>query len=334
MAVQWPLLIFSVLLGASSGILIFLGIGEIKGKFKNVRFALALTALILLAIGGCASALHLGHIDRAFYILGNMGSGLSKELFAVAFVGIMTLVYVILARKDYPGPTKVFGILAMIGAIILPIVAGASYMMPARPAWDSFTLPLMFLGTGIGMGFVLAAAFVFTKADSAKKETEGDTAKAALLVTEDDKKLAMTLALVGVVCSVAVMLIYVIWIAMAPHPDPSRSMMRLAGGDLAVAFWVCVVLIGMAGPLALVWKANKDMTHPVADDADATDGAVIAGAQDGAAVAIATPAAAKKAANITPVTALWASLACLVVGSVVLRVIMYAVATSVEQLIY
>lgn len=38
MAVQWPLLIFSVLLGASSGIMIFLGIGEIKGVFKKVRF--------------------------------------------------------------------------------------------------------------------------------------------------------------------------------------------------------------------------------------------------------------------------------------------------------
>ena len=38
MAVQWPLLIFSVLLGASSGIMIVLGIGEIKGVFKKVRF--------------------------------------------------------------------------------------------------------------------------------------------------------------------------------------------------------------------------------------------------------------------------------------------------------
>ena len=105
MAVQWPLLVFSVLLGASCGTLVFLGIGEIKGVFKKVRFPLAVCALVLLAVGGCASAMHLGHIDRAFYILGNMGSGLSKELFAVAFVGIMTLIYVILSRKDYPGPT-------------------------------------------------------------------------------------------------------------------------------------------------------------------------------------------------------------------------------------
>ena len=35
MAVQWPLLIFSVLLGASSGIMIFLGIGELKGASRR-----------------------------------------------------------------------------------------------------------------------------------------------------------------------------------------------------------------------------------------------------------------------------------------------------------
>ena len=51
MAVQWPLLVFSVLLGASCGTLVFLGIGEIKGVFKKVRFPLAVCALVLLAVG-------------------------------------------------------------------------------------------------------------------------------------------------------------------------------------------------------------------------------------------------------------------------------------------
>ncbi|MEG0503820.1 MAG: polysulfide reductase, partial [Raoultibacter sp.] len=60
MEVQWPLLIFSVFLGITSGIFIFLGVGEIKGKFKDVRFMGALIALICLAIGGCVSVLHMG----------------------------------------------------------------------------------------------------------------------------------------------------------------------------------------------------------------------------------------------------------------------------------
>jgi len=249
---------------------------------------LALIALVLLAVGGCASALHLGHIDRALYILGNVGSGLSKELFAVGFTGLMTLIYVILSRKDYPAPTKVFGILAALGGLVLPLVAGASYMMPARPAWDSLALPLMYLGTGMGMGFVLAAAFVFAKGDEA------------------DEKLALKLAGIGIVCSVAVMLIYV-------------------GGDLAVAFWLGVVVVGIGCPIALTVLARQSFAAKPGEDADAVGGVDASGA------ATAAPAAAAK---LSTVNALWATLACLVVGNVVLRIIMYAVATSVEQLIY
>lgn len=314
MAVQWPLLIFSVLLGASSGVMFFLGIGEIKGSFRKVRFPLSLIALILLAVGGCASAMHLGHIDRALYILGNVGSAFSRELFAVGFTGLMTLVYVILARKDYPAASKVFGILAAIGGLLLPLIAGASYMMPARPAWDSFALPLMYLGTGIGMGFVLCAAYVYTKGDEA------------------DKPFSMKLATIGIIASIAVTLIYVIWIAIAPFPDPTRSFMRLAGGDLAAAFWLGIVLVGMGGPIAVLVMAKRGSLV----DEDGKSGAddVVVASTDASGIATAEPAVGAAVSKISTANALWGALACLVVGSVILRVIMYVVATSVEQLIY
>ncbi len=80
----------------------FLGVGELKGKFKDVRFMGALIALACLAVGGCVSVLHMGHPERATHLLGNLGSGLSKELFIVAIMGIVSLVYVVLAKKDYP----------------------------------------------------------------------------------------------------------------------------------------------------------------------------------------------------------------------------------------
>lgn len=322
MAVQWPLLIFSVLLGVSSGIMIFLGIGELRGSFKKVRFPLSLIALILLAVGGCASAVHLGHIDRALYILGNVNSAFSRELFAVGFTGLMTLVYVILAKKDYPGASKVFGILAAIGGLLLPIIAGASYMMPARPAWDSFALPLMYLGTGVGMGFVLGAAYVYSKGDDA------------------DKAFSMTLAVVGIVASVAVTLIYVVWVAVAPYPDPTRSLARLAAGDLAPAFWLGVVLVGMAGPVVIAVMAKRGSfvdTPGAGTDGSSADAEPTVAGVDASGAATAAPATATAAAaanKFSTASALWAALACLVVGSVVLRVLMYTVGTSVEYLIY
>ena len=69
MAIQWPLLIFSVLLGITGGIFVFLGAGELKGKFKEVRFIGALIALACLAVGGCVSVLHMGHPERATHLL-------------------------------------------------------------------------------------------------------------------------------------------------------------------------------------------------------------------------------------------------------------------------
>lgn len=299
--------------------MIFLGIGEIKGAFKKVRFPLALIALILLAVGGCASALHLGHIDRALYILGNVGSVFSRELFAVGFTGLMTLVYVILSRKDYPDATKVFGILAAIGGVLLPLIAGASYMMPARPAWDSFALPLMYLGTGIGMGFVLSAAYVHMKGD------------------DEDKAFSMKLAIISIVSSIAVTLIYVVWIAIAPYPDPTRSFMRLVGGDLAPAFWLGVVLVGMGGPIAVIVASKRGslsggLKGAAADDSADSSNVEVSGVDaSGAATAKASATASGK---MSTANALWVALACLVVGSVILRVIMYTVATSVEYLIY
>ncbi|WP_295996117.1 DmsC/YnfH family molybdoenzyme membrane anchor subunit [uncultured Adlercreutzia sp.] len=290
MDVQWPLLIFSVLLGMGSGLLVFIGIGELKGAFKKVRFVLAVSALVLLAAGGVASTFHLGHIDRAFHILGNLNSAFSHELFAVAFAALVALVYAVLARKDYPGASKVVGILALIAGLVLPLTAGISFMMPARPAWDSFTLPLMYLGTGLGMGMVLGAALVYAKGDA------------------EDAPLALRVAIIGVVCSIVTMVAYVAALALAPFAHESRSLARLFSGSLAVEFWVGVALLGIVVPAVLVGLAAKRSPKASAG---------------GSAVAV------KQTAGY-----LWAAFVCLVIGSVVLRVIMYAVATSVESLIY
>ncbi len=309
MAVQWPLLIFSILLGASSGIMVFLGVGELKGTFKKVRFPLALAALILLVVGGCASAFHLGNIDRAFHILGNLNSGLSRELFGVGFAFIVLLVYTVLARKDYSGASKVLGVLALIAGIALPLIAGASYMMPARPIWNSATLPLMYLGTGLGLGLVIAAAVACMKGD------------------QKDSGFALKLALTGVAVSIATVIFFVIWMAMAPYPNASRSIDRLISGDLALEFWLGTVGFGMVLPAILVALSMKSAANP-----KPTSGATVAvaGAEGGnAGAASATAAGAKQAAGL-----LWATLICLLIGNVAIRIIMYAMATSVESLIY
>ena len=291
MEIQWPLLIFSVLLGVTSGSFVFLAVGELKGMFKNVRFSGALIALACLAVGGCVSVLHMGHPERATHLLGNLGSGLSKELFVVALMGIVAFAYLVLSRKDYPGASKVLGVLGGLLGLALPVVAGASYLIAARPAWDSAALPLMYLGAGLAMGMTLMCALVLLRGDSAR---EGG--------------FALKLALAGVVIMVVTTVAYVVWIAVAPYPAPSRSIDRLVSGDLAVMFWPGVVVIGMVVPVALTALACVR----------ATKGDGGSGVADPKMLAF----------------MMLGACACTAIGAVVIRIIMYAVGTSVEQFIY
>lgn len=251
MDIQWPLLAFSVFLGISSGCFVFLAVGELTGRFKEVRFLGAFVALVCMAIGGIASVFHLGHPERAAHLLGNMASGLTKEIIIVAIMGVLSIIYLVISRKDYPAATKVVGVLSGVAGLALPFIAGASYMMAARPAWDSVTLPLMYLGGGLGMGTLLMAALVFLKGDAKK-----------------DGLLGLKVALVGVAVLIVTAIAYVAWIVMAPYQDSSRSIDRLVSGDLAVVFWAGVIVVGIVAVAVLAMLAFSKSKSAFANSAD------------------------------------------------------------------
>ena len=88
------------------------------------------------------------------------------------------------------------------------------------------------------------------------------------------------------------------------------------------------MLLGIVAPAALAWLALRKASGAGAAGSGAP-AAAAAGADGSGAGAAAEAAGAKTAAGC-----LWGALACLVIGNVALRMIMYAVATSVESLIY
>ena len=114
---------------------------------------------------------------------------------------------------------------------------------------------------------------------------------------------ALKLALAAVIIMVVTSVAYVVWIAVAPYQAPSRSIERLLAGDLAVMFWLGVVVVGLVAPTALTALACVK----------ATTGEGGTG-------------------TVKPSTLagyMFAACACSAVGAVVLRVIMYGVGTSV-----
>ena len=175
--------------------------------------------------------------------------------------------------------------------LVLPFVAGSSYLIAARPAWDSIALPLMFLGAGLALGMTLMAGLVLLRGKAAE---EGG--------------FALKLALAGVVIMAVTTVAYVVWIAIAPYQAPTRSIDRLISGDLAVMFWAGVVVIGIVVPVALTVLACVQATKGAGD----------------------TGSVAPKQLAMY----LLGACACTAIGAIVIRIIMYAVGTSVEQFIY
>jgi anaerobic dimethyl sulfoxide reductase subunit C (anchor subunit) len=147
--------------------------------------------------------------------------------------------------------------------------------MPARPVWNTVLLPATYLASAAVLG-------LFTLNILAAKQQE-EVATLALI----RKATIVALAVQSVV-----LLCYLGKIVIAPFPDPTRSLTRLLAGDLAIVFWVLVVLVGLVLPYRLL-----------------------------------TGKAIHNSANIVRLTS--TGLACAVIGGTAFRALLYVMGTTV-----
>ncbi|WP_282190878.1 dimethyl sulfoxide reductase anchor subunit family protein [Adlercreutzia caecimuris] len=166
MEMQWPLILFTAFVAWSAGLF---GTGSVlatMGKAKKAQMPMLITSVVLLAIGGIAVFFHLEHWERIFNGFGHLSSGITQELIAIVVLVIVMVAFFVMLRKSADGGTvpAVLGIIGAIAAVALVCVAGASYLMPARPAWDSVTQIFSLLGNALVLG-PLTAAFIVSLKD-------------------------------------------------------------------------------------------------------------------------------------------------------------------------
>ena len=77
---EWPLILFTLFVCASSGTLLMQGVLTLRGKGKKMQLGSLLTSLILLVIGGIAVFMHLQHWERMFNGFGHITSGITQEV--------------------------------------------------------------------------------------------------------------------------------------------------------------------------------------------------------------------------------------------------------------
>lgn len=243
MSIQWELVFFILLVGLGCGTFVAVIITtEWLGKARQIRTTSMIVSLVILALGGLTSVLHLTHPERIFGALSHPTSGIFMESTMIGLVGLTIIIFLIaLRRKATDRTLKIIGTIGMIPAVILAFAVGNSYTLAARPAWDTWTLPLNYFISASVMGCVCLSVLV-----SRSKETDGTVIAGLNRVT-----------LISLAVQAVMVIAFLIHLAIAPYPDATRSVSRVLAGNLAPLFWGGIVLMGLLVPAVLIAQFKK-----------------------------------------------------------------------------
>lgn len=251
MAVQWNLVLFTLFNCLSAGTFAAIAISAILGKGEKIQMPGLLTAFAALAVGGIASFLHLQTPSRLFGQFANITSGITLELIMTVVIGIVMVAYFVVLRNKKP-VSKVLAWIAVAVSVVFVLVMSASYLMPSRPVWDTFLLPVYYLVQSAVFGAF--AALVIAKMTGEDGALVDLFTKGALISTG---ALAVVVAAytvhIGSVMGDYVGSSYVVYhVGPFTATDASTGFSRMISGDLAAVFWGLVVVVGLAVPAGVL----------------------------------------------------------------------------------
>ncbi|MGI1659787.1 MAG: dimethyl sulfoxide reductase anchor subunit family protein [Desulfitobacterium sp.] len=298
MSIEWALIAFTVFVGLGCGTFVSSVIlTEWGGMAKEVRMKSSIVALVALAIGGFSSVLHLGHPERIFGALGHPTSGIFMESTMLGLVALDIIIYMVAMRRNASdGTLKVISTVGIIPAVILAFAVGYTYVLAARPAWNTLILPFIYLASAGVMGcFSLSVLLTLTQgANSTHTPTAAEVA--ATNGTPSAAAIIKRASIITLLVQALLIIAYLVHLAGAPYPDVTRSVTRVLTGDLALLFWGGLILLGILVPAALISPLNKNK------------------------------------ANLTsPMASLALGLVCVLISSVVFRGLMFSLGSSIKQ---
>jgi anaerobic dimethyl sulfoxide reductase subunit C (anchor subunit) len=241
METQWPLIVFTLFVCLTCGLLGAISILTLRGKGEKLRLPALVVAFSSLVIGGIASFLHLQHWERLFNGFGHITSGITQEMIGCVALGIVMVLWFIALRGKKP-VAKALAWVTLIVALLMIIATAHSYYMAARPAWG-LSLVVFYLGNAC----LLGAVFLWLLAVVKRDEVAG---AAGIRMTIVGALVQLVADIVFVACCAPIKLA-----DFGHYVDPTRITIapahidNLAGfilaGDGAFAFWgsiVCAVV--------------------------------------------------------------------------------------------
>lgn len=285
MEVQIPLIIFTLLFCLSAGMMGFQGLLLYLGRGdRKFHLVLSGVALVVIAIGGFASLLHLKHPLRIFNGFGHITSGITHEIIAVVVIAVVLIVTFLILWKRVPegeGPAKfpkAMAVVSMVVAIVMGFVCAHSYDMYARPAWGNATLYLYYYSSELVLGVL--GVWLVAAIQKQSDVTEGKLATVALVS-------AIVSGVVNIICMGYVSTIDIATVGRsfwtidptAPDPDPSSTLAAPLMGSAAPLFWIGAVIVGAVIPAIESWRSMKN--KKLADSVKAPTTALVCAAAGG-----------------------------------------------------
>lgn len=261
-SIQWSLVLFTALTGIAGWTFVCVAADEFLGRAKTAAFPAGIAAFVLAAVGGLASVTHLSHPDRIMGALGHPTSGIFTEAVLVGLLCVFVAVYLVMIKRGASdGARKVVAVIGAVFGALISLMAGESYMMSSRPAWDTLLLPLGYMFTAMPGG---VACYLVVVAAKAKDAQVGEYAKALLVVG--------VLAAIGAVafaaaagqadgaalgCAVAAAVLAGVVPAVcgALLPKKPQQLMALAAGSLACA------AVGIVCYRCLMWMVSEPVAN-------------------------------------------------------------------------
>lgn len=230
---EWSLVFFTSFVDLGCGLFIALAMNEWFNVNEHIKGRGSIATLIILGLGGLSSVTHLGHPERIFGALGHPTSGIFIESSMIGITGIFVIAYIYALKRQASKQTlKTITLIGAIPAAILAFAVGDSYVMAARPAWDTLTIPFVYLASAGLMGSLAYTALL-------ENPSEALIAKM--------KRITQVMVLLQAFSIMA----YLVAIGSADYSDASRSVGYILKGDLAPLFWVGMVVIGLVIPMGI-----------------------------------------------------------------------------------
>ena len=246
MEIQWPLVLFTLITGLGVGAFSCVAVIDWLGIGDAVLLPGTITVLAAMAAGGVASILHLSHPSRTYHIVKHIDTGVGKEMLLIGITGAAVFLYGVSQFIGLAGlPRKIIAGVGLVSGVVLAFEMGATYVLPARPAWRTWLWAPIYAASAAATG--LFTIYVLAAVLRARVEES--------FILGINKS-----ALIALIAQVGVILAYLMYLASSPSVDLINKSARLLKRDGATPFWGGVVFAGMLIPIAMTIWVQVDHT--------------------------------------------------------------------------